>query len=239
MQSYEQNKTDTLRIAIQKSGRMCQDSLDFLYKTFGIKAKIEEGCLNYYDPQQDIKVFFCREKDIPKLVTDGIVDLGIAGMNTIKESGNSYDATVKLGFSKCRLSLAIRDDIFLFRPESFGGQVIATSYPKILEEYLDDNDIDAEVYELSGSVEAASALGVAMAICDLVETGTTLRQNNLREVCTVMQSEAMAILGDNYKSLNNVASKEMMKFNLNKFPFINNTKRSLALTLDRNCRVYN
>lgn len=237
-------RNNTLRIAIQKSGRMYDNSMRFLQQNFGIDARPQNGRLDYYDPQQNITVFFCREKDIPQLVANNIVDLGIAGMNTVKESGCRYDQTITLGFSQCRLSLAACNTLPGFGPDDFNpqalnGQTIATSYPNILQEYLDEQDIEATIYELSGSVESAPALGIADVICDLVETGTTLRENNLREITTIMQSEAIALLGRDYPLLENPAALALQDFQKNRFPEAQDRLSSPALFLDRNCRIYN
>jgi ATP phosphoribosyltransferase len=196
---YKWLERQPLRIAIQKSGRLYQQSIDYLNEKLDIQPFSDNGKLDYYDANKDIRVFFCREKDIPQLVENKTVDLGILGKNTFYESGYESDMTIDLDFSTCRLALAVPEDQDFKDLRDLNGKVIATSYPNILSDFLAENGIMAGIRELSGSVEIAPRMGIADAICDLVETGSTLKQNNLKEVATVFKSQAIALFRPNFR----------------------------------------
>ena len=140
-----------------------------------------------------IEVLFLRDDDIPQSVASGVADLGIVGENEYVEKNEEADIVYRLGFSKCRLSLAIHKEIEYDGPQWFNGKKIATSYPGILQTYLDRNGIDADIHVITGSVEIAPGIGLADAIFDIVSSGSTLISNNLKEVEVVMKSEALLI----------------------------------------------
>ena len=182
-----------LNLAIQKSGRLNEVSLDFIEKC-GIslpKNKISLRAEAYNFPLQ---VLFLRDDDIPACVFNGVADVGIVGENEVAEKGENVEIIKKLGFSKCRLSLAVPKDFHYENLHSLNGVRIATSYPHILKKFLEKNNIDAQIYEISGSVEIAPSVGLADVIFDIVSSGSTLMTNGLREIKpAVMESEAVLI----------------------------------------------
>jgi len=185
-----------LKIAIQKSGRLLDDSLKLLRECSidfnNGPNKLRSEAYNF-----PLEVLFLRDDDIPQYVADGVADIGIVGENVVLEKKQDIRIVEQLGFAKCRLSLAVpkADD---FDSVSFlDGKRIATSYPVILQQFLDDNNIQAEIHELSGSVEIAPGIGLADAICDLVSSGSTLFLNGLKEVGVVLKSEAVLISNQN------------------------------------------
>ena len=184
-----------LKVAIQKSGRLSEDSLK-LFKECGIKVNNGARKLKASASNFPIEFLFLRDDDIPGYVEDGIADIGIVGQNVQEEAKKNTRVIKKLGFSKCRLSLAIPRSETYPGIEYFDGKSIATSYPHILKSYLDDKNIDAEIHEISGSVEIAPGIGLAEGICDIVSSGSTLLSNGLVEVEEVMRSEAVLIGGD-------------------------------------------
>ncbi len=190
-----------LRIAVQKSGRLNSDSMDLLLRC-GLKIRATKNELFCHVENLPIDILFVRDDDIPTLVMDNVCDLGIVGENVLLEQAIELNAnkskksfvTVKnLGFCRCRLAIALPKDMPFNGPESLQNLRIATSYPHLLRDYLQRNNINAEVMMISGSVEIAPRLGMADAICDLVSTGRTLEENNLREVDSVVQSQAVLI----------------------------------------------
>lgn len=185
-----------LKIAIQKSGRLSDDSV-ILLKKAGIKFGNGLGKLKSEAENFPLEIFFLRDDDIPQYVADGVADIGIVGENVLAEARNSVEIIENLGFGKCRLSLAVPKDFHYGSIEDFSGKRIATTYPNILSKFLAANDIEAEVHTISGSVEIAPSIGLADAICDLVSSGSTLFTNGLREVETVMNSEAVLIVREN------------------------------------------
>ena len=193
-----------LKIAIQKSGRLSEDSLA-LFKECGIKfsdgqRKLKSQALNF-----PIEFLFFRDDDIPGYVEDGVADLGILGQNVFREAGKDILEIKTLGFSKCRMSLAIPKAINYTVLNYFEGKYIATSYPSILTKFLNENNISAEVHKISGSVEIAPSIGLADGILDIVSTGSTLISNGLKEVETILHSEAILVsnkhLNDDKKEL--------------------------------------
>jgi len=181
-----------IRIAVQKSGRLSEDSLS-LIKECGIKFYNGTGKLKSTSTNFPIEFLFLRDDDIPGYVADGVADLGIVGENELVEKNKDVLVLKKLGFSKCRLSLAIPKGEDYPGLSYFEGKNIATSYPKILGDYLKANQIDADIHEISGSVEIAPSIGLAEGICDIVSSGSTLMMNGLKEVEEIFRSEAALI----------------------------------------------
>ncbi|MBI0398172.1 MAG: ATP phosphoribosyltransferase [Cytophagales bacterium] len=181
-----------IRIAVQKSGRLSDDSLK-LIKECGIKFHNGTGKLKSSSTNFPIEFLFLRDDDIPGYVADGIADLGIVGENELVEKDKNVNVLKKLGFSKCRLSLAIPKGEEYSGINYFEGKNIATSYPKILGNYLKKVNINADIHEISGSVEIAPSIGLAEGICDIVSSGSTLMMNGLKEVEEIFQSEAVLI----------------------------------------------
>jgi len=181
-----------LRIAVQKSGRLSDDSLS-LIKECGIKFYNGTGKLKSTSTNFPIEFLFLRDDDIPGYVADGVADLGIVGQNEVVEKNKNVTTLKPLGFSKCRLSLAIAKGQEYNGVEFFEGKNIATSYPKILGDFLKLKNINAEIHEISGSVEIAPSIGLAEGICDIVSSGSTLMMNGLKEVEEIFKSEAVLI----------------------------------------------
>jgi ATP phosphoribosyltransferase len=183
---------DKLKLAIQKSGRLHEDSIKLL-KECGIDIsngvnKLKSEALNF-----PLEVYFLRDDDIPQYVEDAVADIGIVGENVVYEKNKNVEVIEKLGFGKCRLSVAVRrndryEDIF-----SLQGKKIATSYPYLVKKWLSDKQVDVEIHEISGSVEIAPGIGLADAICDLVSSGSTLFMNGLKEAETILNSQAVLI----------------------------------------------
>lgn len=181
-----------LRIAIQKSGRLHDDSIKLL-KECGIDINNGVNKLKTEASNFPLEVFFLRDDDIPQYVEDGVADIGIVGENVIIEKGRPVRIAEKLGFGKCRLSLAIPKSAEYNGVQDMDKLRIATSYPVILQKFLDEHKITAEIHEISGSVEIAPGIGLADAICDLVSSGSTLFMNGLKEVQVILKSEAALI----------------------------------------------
>jgi ATP phosphoribosyltransferase len=181
-----------LRIAVQKSGRLSEKSLA-LFSECGINIEGGSGKLLASSPDFPIEILYLRDDDIPQYVYDGVADLGIVGENVILEKGKTLDVAEKLGFGKCRLSLAIPKAEEYTGVKYFHGKRIATSYPNILNTFLADNNITADIHEISGSVEIAPGIGLADSIFDIVSSGSTLFSNNLKEVEVVTKSEAVMV----------------------------------------------
>lgn len=181
-----------IRIAVQKSGRLSDDSLS-LIKECGIKFYNGTGKLKSTSTNFPIEFLFLRDDDIPGYVADGVADLGIVGENELVEKNKKVNTLKKLGFSKCRLSLAIPKGETYPGLSYFEGKNIATSYTKILGDFLQENKINAQIHEISGSVEIAPGIGLAEGICDIVSSGSTLMMNGLKEVEQIFKSEAVLI----------------------------------------------
>lgn len=189
--------TDRLKIAVQKSGRLADSSLDLLTRC-GLKFARSRDRLFCYGENMPVDLLLVRDDDIPGLLADRVCDLGIVGQNVAEEAALSgfndrtaYQSLLPLDFGHCRLSLAVPDEGGPAAPADLAGSRIATTYPYLLNRYLAEQDIEAEIVTLSGSVEIAPSLGTADAICDLVSTGSTLAANRLRELAVVMESRAM------------------------------------------------
>jgi len=183
---------DTLRIAVQKSGRLSESSLE-LIKECGLDFNNGTGKLKSEATNFPAELLFLRDDDIPGYVADGVADIGIVGENVMVEKHQKVELVEKLGFSKCRLSLAIPRGQEYHGLHDLQDKDIATSYPKILGKYLEENQIKARIHEISGSVEIAPSIGLAQAICDIVSSGSTLMSNGLKEVEVVFRSEAVMI----------------------------------------------
>lgn len=183
-----------LKIALQRSGRLSDGSTGLLRKC-GIGFSNGLGKLRAEAANFPLEIFFLRDDDIPDYVADGVADVGIVGENVIAENPKAVETIEKLGFGRCRLSLAVPKGIEYSELSELTGKKIATSYPNILREYFTSLGVSADIHEISGSVEIAPSIGLADAVCDLVSSGSTLFSNGLREVETVMSSEAVLIGG--------------------------------------------
>lgn len=181
-----------LRIAIQSKGRLFDDTMN-LFVEADIKISASKRTLLAQASNFPIEVLYLRDDDIPQNVASGIADIGIIGENEFYEKNEDAEIISKLGFSKCHLSLAIPKDIKYSGVEWFNGKKIATSYPQILNKFLRDNKITAEIHIISGSVEISTSIGISDAIFDIVSSGSTLISNNLQEVEIVMDSQAVLI----------------------------------------------
>lgn len=181
-----------LKIAIQKSGRLYEDSVKLL-KDCGIDLKNGVNKLKTEADNFPLEVYFLRDDDIPQYVEDAVADIGIVGENVLLEKNKQVQIVEKLGFGKCRLSIAVARKETYEGVAYLQGKRIATSYPVLVQHFLDENNVDAEIHEISGSVEIAPGIGLADAIVDLVSSGSTLFMNGLKEVETVLKSEAVLI----------------------------------------------
>lgn len=183
-----------LKIAVQKSGRLSEDSLK-LIKECGIKFSNGKGKLKAVSDNFPLEFLFLRDDDIPGYVEDGVADVGIVGENVLVEKGKDVSLIKKLGFSRCRLSIGVDRNWDFKSIKELEGKNIATSYPKILGDYLKANNVSADIHEISGSVEIAPSIGLAEAVCDIVSSGSTLLSNGLKETEVIMKSEAVLIAG--------------------------------------------
>jgi ATP phosphoribosyltransferase len=181
-----------LKIAVQKSGRLSEGSITLL-KSMGLEFETYENRLFTCCRNIDVDILFLRDDDIPEYVQDGVADLGIVGSNVLEEGGASANRLLPLDFGYCSLAVAIPETAPYAKLKELSGKRIATSYPNILKQFLDDQNIEADVITLKGCVEIAPALKVSDAICDLVSTGSTLRTNRLRVLETVKESQAILI----------------------------------------------
>ena len=181
-----------LKIAIQKSGRLNERSIQLL-KDCGIEFDHQQNKLMAVANNFPLEVFFLRDDDIPEYVADGVADIGIVGENILLEKNRKVKTLDKLGFGKCRLSLAIPKNEKYRGIKNLEGKRLATSYPNILKKYLKSKNVKADIHEISGSVEIAPGIGLADAIFDLVSTGSTLLSNGLKEAEVVLKSEAVLI----------------------------------------------
>lgn len=181
-----------LKIAIQKSGRLYEDSVQLL-KECGIQLRNVKDRLRTEADNFPLEVFFLRDDDIPQYVEDGVADIGIVGENVLQEKNKKAFVVEALGFGKCRLSLAIPRAEEYEGIQSLQGKKIATSYPFILQEFLKEHKVTADIHEISGSVEIAPGIGLADMVADLVSSGSTLFMNGLKEVETILESQAVMI----------------------------------------------
>jgi ATP phosphoribosyltransferase len=199
-----------LRIAIQKSGRLYEDSVKLLNEC-GIELRNVKDRLKTESDTFPMEIFFLRDDDIPQYVEDGVADIGIVGENVLFEKNKKVQVVEKLGFGKCRLSIAIPRTEKYSGIQSLDGKRIATSYPFLVKEFLQKNKITGDIHEISGSVEIAPGIGLADVVVDLVSSGSTLFMNGLKEVETILQSQSVLIK-------NNLLNKEQ-ELLLNKLIF--------------------
>ena len=181
---------ETIKIAVQKSGRLNEDSLKIL-KDCGISIDNGRDQLRASARNFPMEVFYLRNGDIPQYLRDGVVDIAIIGENILLEKGEGIEAVEKLGFSKCRVSLAVPKGVRYQSLSDLEGKRIATSYPNTVTAYLGEKGINADLHVINGSVEIAPNIGLADAICDIVSSGSTLFKNNLKEVEIMLRSEAV------------------------------------------------
>lgn len=181
-----------LKLAIQKSGRLHEDSMKLL-KECGIAISNGANKLKTEATNFPLQVFFLRDDDIPQYVEDGVADIGIVGENVVYEKNKGVKVVEQLGFGGCRLSIAVVRGEQYNNIQSLEGRRIATSYPHLTRQFLKRNKVNAEIHEISGSVEIAPGIGLSDAICDLVSSGSTLLTNGLKEVETILQSQAVLI----------------------------------------------
>jgi ATP phosphoribosyltransferase len=219
--------SETLRIAIQKSGRLSEDSLN-LIKECGIDFNKSDNKLTSKAFNFPIEFLFLRDDDIPGYVEDAVADIGIVGENVLAEKGKEADVVEKLGFSKCRLSIAVPKDFPYKGIASLAGKSIATSYPKILGDYLKKNKVNAEIHEISGSVEIAPNIGLAQGICDLVSSGSTLISNGLKETEVILESQALLIANKNLSK----AKKSLVEQLLFRIKSVQRAKNSKYILLN-------
>jgi ATP phosphoribosyltransferase len=179
-----------LKIALQKSGRLSEESINLLKKC-GIRFGNGLGKLKSEAANFPLEIFLLRDDDIPEYVADGVADAGIVGENVLAESKKPIKRIEKLGFGKCRLSLAVSKDFDYKSVKDLADKRIATSYPNILSDFFAEKEVAAEIHTISGSVEIAPSIGLADAVCDLVSSGSTLLTNGLREVEVILNSEAV------------------------------------------------
>jgi len=179
-----------LRIAVQKSGRLNEDSMSLL-KAIGISIDNGKDQLKASAKDFPVEVFYLRNGDIPQYLKDGVVDAAIIGENVLIEKGEGINIAEKLGFSSCRVCIAVPKDAKYSSIKDLDGMRIATSYPNTVQQYLDKNGVKANIHIINGSVEIAPNIGLADAICDIVSSGSTLFKNNLREVESILKSEAV------------------------------------------------
>lgn len=184
--------SEIIRIAIQKSGRLYEGSMSML-KECGLDIIHGKNQLRVPIENFPAEILFLRDDDIPEYVQDAVSDLGIAGLNVVKEKDKMIDNLENLGFGKCRLSIAVPKNGKIRTMQDLNGKKIASSYPLLLQSFLTAKNINAEIHHISGSVEIAPKIGLADAICDLVSSGSTLFTNELEEVETILESEAVLI----------------------------------------------
>jgi len=198
-----------LKIAIQKSGRLYEDSIKLL-KECGIELNNGNKQLKAVAFNFPLEVYFLRDDDIPQYVYDGVADIGIVGENVLLEKDKEIDLVYRLGFGRCRLSIAVPKSMQYTSISDLKGLKIATTYSTILQEYLVSEKIDAEIHEISGSVEIAPGIGLADAICDLVSSGSTLFTNGLKEVEVILRSEAVLTANKNLSAENKLILEKLL-----------------------------
>ncbi|WP_299433562.1 ATP phosphoribosyltransferase [uncultured Maribacter sp.] len=179
-----------IRIAIQKSGRLNEDSIEIL-KNCGISIDNGKDQLKASARNFPMEVFYLRNGDIPQYLKDGVVDIAIIGENVLIEKGEGIGFNVRLGFSKCKVSLAVPKEVKYSSVKDFNGKRIATSYPNTVKQYLKQKGVAADIHIINGSVEIAPNIGLADGICDIVSSGSTLFKNGLKEVEVMLKSEAV------------------------------------------------
>jgi ATP phosphoribosyltransferase len=198
-----------LKIAIQKSGRLYEDSVKLL-KECGIELNNGNKQLKAVANNFPLEIYFLRDDDIPQYVYDGVADIGIVGENVLLEKNKDINLVYRLGFGKCRLSIAVPKSTQYKSIADLQGLKIATTYSTILQKYLDANKSNAEIHEISGSVEIAPGIGLADAICDLVSSGSTLFTNGLKEVEVILKSEAVLTANKNLSDENKLLLEKLL-----------------------------
>ena len=191
-----------IRIAIQKSGRLNTDSLALL-KSCGISIDNGKDQLKAAARNFPMEVFFLRNGDIPQYLRDGVVDLAIVGSNLLVEKGTDLEIIETLGFSKCKVSIAVPKGTLFSSVQDLADKKIATSYPNTVNQFLKQKGIEADIHVISGSVEIAPNIGLSDAICDIVSSGSTLFKNNLKEVIEILKSEAVLVQAPNLNTEQN------------------------------------
>lgn len=186
------DNSNMLRIAIQSKGRLYEDTTTLL-KEAGVKVNRSERALLVRSTNFPVEILYLRDDDIPQTVADGTADIGIVGLNEVAERGVDVEIIQHLGLSKCHLSIAIPKALDYDGPQWLNSKRIATSYPRILEQFLDSHKVKAHVHVISGSVEITPLIGLGDAIFDIVSSGSTLVTNNLKEVEKIMDSEAVVV----------------------------------------------
>lgn len=188
-----------LKIAIQKSGRLNEDSLKLL-RSCGITVENGEDRLKVSVPNFPMEILYLRNADIPQYLEDGVADVAIVGENLLIEEEKEVRIVKRLGFSKCRVSLAVPKNVENERADFFEGKKIATSYPNTVRRFFEEKNINTEIHVISGSVEIAPNIGLADGICDIVSTGSTLFKNGLKETEVILKSEAVLAATKNLSS---------------------------------------
>ena len=216
-----QNKT-VLRIAVQKSGRLYEDSVKLL-KECGIDLRNVKDRLKTVSENFPLEVFFLRDDDIPEYVEDGVADIGIVGQNVLGEKGRQVKLVESLGFGKCRLSIAIPKNMEYDGVSTLQGKRIATSYPRLVKEFLSKHNVQASIHEISGSVEIAPGIGLADVVADLVSSGGTLFMNGLKEVETILDSQAV-LVSNNKLDQERIAILEKLLFRIRSVKRANKSK---------------
>ena len=186
-----------INLAIQKSGRLNKESISLLEKA-GIKFdnfkdQLKVDCQNF-----PLNIYFLRNSDIPRYLSDGVVDIAIIGQNLIQESELNIDEIMNLNFSRCRVSIAIPLNMKYSGLKDLNNLKIATSYPNTLKKFLSNNNLNCEIHKINGSVEISPNIGLSDAVCDIVSTGNTLYKNNLKEVLTIFDSQAVLCNSNNF-----------------------------------------
>jgi ATP phosphoribosyltransferase len=216
-----------LKIAIQKNGRLSENSKRLLEEC-GIKFSNGQGVLKTTATNFPIEILFLRDDDIPQYVEQQVADIGILGENMVFEKDKDVKITEKLGFAQCRLSLAIPKEENYSGLDFFMNKKIATSYPKLLSDFFNSNNITAVIEEISGSVEIAPGIGLADAVCDIVSSGSTLLTNGLREVETVLKSQAVIISNKNL----NAEKQQILEKLLFRIRAVKNAKENKYILLN-------
>ena len=202
-----------LKIAIQKSGRLNEDSIKLL-KSCGISINNGKDQLKVSVSNFPIDILYLRNSDIPQYIEDGVADIAIVGENLLIEKKNKVEIVKRLGFSKCKVCLAVPKEVENNSLTYFEGKKIATSYPNTLQAFLKDNSINAEIHTIAGSVEIAPNIGLADGICDIVSSGNTLFKNGLKETLTILNSEAVLVKTSQFSSeKENILSKLLFRIN--------------------------
>ena len=227
-----------LKLAIQKKGRLSEESIKLINEC-DISFPNSSGKLVTAAYDFPIEILFLRDDDIPDYVQDGVADIGIVGENVLVESNKKVDEVLKMGFGKCRLSLAVPRNMQYNSINDLANTSIATSYPRILQNYLDAKNVKADIHVISGSVEIAPSIGFATAICDIVSTGSTLLSNGLKEVEQIFQSEAILVKHKNLSTekneiLNNLLFRleAVKRAQKNKYILLNAPNESLPKIFD-------